>query len=103
MTEQTITFTPAAELRKGFRCLAKGMLLIVRSIAKLINSSVYKCPWAYIVAILILSLAASFFSIAKARSERDATNKRNYQLQQKIEQLQMAKDAKTEVRYVCTD
>lgn len=103
MTEQTITFTPSADLRKGFHCLARGLVLIFVSIGKLINHAVYKYPWAFIVGLFLGYLVISFLVVGKARSERDAVNKKNYELQQKIEQLQMVKDAKEEVRYVCTD
>ena len=103
MTEQTITSTPSADLRRGFKCLAKGIVLIFVSIGKVINHAVYKYPWAFIVGLFFGYLVVSFLVVGKARSERDAVNKKNYELQQKIEQLQMAKDAKEEVRYVCTD
>lgn len=103
MTEQTITFTPSADLRKGFHCLAEGVVLILKSIGKLINHAVYKYPWAFIVGLFLGYLVVSFLVVGKARSERDAVNKKNYELQQKLERLQMVKDAKAEVRYVCTD
>ena len=103
MNEQTITFTPQANFRKGAHCLAKGAVLVTCSIGGLINQAVSRYPWAIVALTLVSSLTISFACISSARSERDATNKRNYELQQKIERLQMIKDAKAEVRYVCTD
>lgn len=100
MTEKTITFTPKAELKKGFTCLFKGFVLIIKAIGKLINHAVCKYPWLFIVLILLVAILVSFVFIGKARSERDAVNKQNYELQQKIDTLQMIKEAKEEARYV---
>ena len=96
--EQTNNYIHAAgELPKGAHCLAKGAVLVTCSIGGLINQVVSRYPWAVVALTLVSSLTISFACISSARSERDATNKRNYELQQKIERLQMAKDAKAEV------
>lgn len=57
MNENTITFTPWAQFRHGWLCIAKGVAVT---------------------------------SIAQARAERDALNKRNYQLEQRIRRMQTA-------------
>lgn len=103
MTEQTITFTPKAEFKKGFSCLLKGFVLIFRSIGRQTDHAVRRYPWAFLVATVLISVILCFFFIGKARSERDATSKRNYELQQKIDTLQMVNEAKAEVRYVNAD
>ena len=103
MTEQTITFTPKAELKKGFFCLLKGFVLIFRSIGRLTDHAVRRYPWAFLVTTVLISVILCFFFVGKARSERDATSKRNYELQQKIDTLQMVNEAKAEVRYVNAD
>ncbi len=100
MKQQTITFTPESDLRKGLYTLAQGLKLVIVSLARIFNKSVYKYPYAYIVATLIASLTLSFIFIANARQERDAVNKKNYELQKKVEQLQIVKDSKSDVKYV---
>ena len=103
MTEKTITFTPKAELKKGFFCLLRGFVLIFRSIGRLMDHAVRRYPWAFLVTTVLISVILCFFFVGKARSERDATSKRNYELQQKIDTLQMVNEAKAEVRYVNAD
>lgn len=73
MTEQTITFTPKAEFKKGFSCLLKGFVLIFRSIGRQTDHAVRRYPWAFLVATVLISVILCFFFIGKARSERDAT------------------------------
>lgn len=87
MTE-TITFTPGAELRKGFHCLSKGFLLIVVALAKFVNKAVREYPYFVIGLILIASVVSSVVMIGKARAERDSINKTNYKLQQQLDSLQ---------------
>lgn len=99
MTEQTITFTPAAELRKGVRCLVRGFVLIFLSIGKLLNHAVRKYPWFFIVSVILAASVLSVVFIGKARAERDARNKKNYELQQKLENVKMANEAKEEQAY----
>ena len=99
MTENTIVFTPQAELRKGLRFFTKGTALIFRSLAKIVNAAAHRFPWFFIIATMIVSVALSFIFIGKARAERDATNKRAYMLQQKVENYEMADEARREVVY----
>lgn len=87
MTEQTITFTPSASLRKGLKLIAKGIWLTIGSIGWLLDASIRRFPYAWIVTILIASVIIAHVKIGKARAERDRLNKQNYELNQKIEKL----------------
>lgn len=87
MTEQTITFTPSASLRKGLKLIAKGIWLTIASIGRLIDASIRRFPYVWIAAILVFSVITAYVNIGKARAERDRLNKQNYELNQKIEKL----------------
>ena len=99
MTEQTITFTPQAELRKGLRCLARGTVLTIRSLLRMADSWAHRYPWAFILAAVGVSVVTSLVCIGRARAERDALNKRAYLLQQKVDNYEMADEARREVAY----
>lgn len=100
MTEQTITFTPEAGLRKGFIILLHGISLIAASSAKIFDKSVHRFPYAYIIATLLASLLASFVCIAGARQERDAAAKRAYTFEQRLDSITMINEARKETSYV---
>lgn len=87
MTEKTITFTPASDLKRGIFLFFRGIALVFKSLARLYNNSVHKYPWVHIVIIALALFAVSFVRIAEARSERDALNKKNYQLQQRLDSV----------------
>ena len=91
MTEQTITFTPSASLRKGLKLIAKGIWLTVASIGRLIDASIRRFPYVWIATILIASVVIAHVNIGKARAERDRLNKQNYELTQKVEKLSYGK------------
>ena len=91
MTEQTITFTPSASLRKGLKLIAKGICLTVGSIGRLLDACIRRFPYLWIVTILIASVVIAHVNIGKARAERDRLNKQNYELTQKVEKLSYVK------------
>ena len=91
MTEQTITFTPSASLRKGLKLIAKGIWLTVGSIGRLLDACIRRFPYVWIVTILIASVVIAHVNIGKARAERDRLNKQNYELTQKVEKLSYGK------------
>lgn len=72
MNENTIIFTPWAQFRHGWLCIAKGVACVAVAI------------WR------ATATAVAVTSIAQARAERDALNKRNYQLEQRIRRMQTA-------------
>lgn len=89
MTEQTITFTPSASLRKGLKLIAKGIWLTIGSIGRLLDTCIRRFPYVWIVTILIASVIIAHVNIGKARAERDRLNKQNYELTQKVEKYLM--------------
>ena len=91
MTEQTITFTPSASLRKGLKLIAKGIWLTVGSIGQLLDACIRRFPYVWIATILIASVVIAHVNIGKARAERDRLNKQNYELTQKVEKLSYGK------------
>ena len=91
MTEQTITFTPSASLRKGLKLITKGIWLTVGSIGRLLDACIRRFPYVWIVTILIASVVIAHVNIGKARAERDRLNKQNYELTQKVEKLSYGK------------
>ena len=91
MTEQTITFTPSASLRKGLKLIANGIWLTVGSIGRLLDACIRRFPYVWIVTILIASVVIAHVNIGKARAERDRLNKQNYELTQKVEKLSYGK------------
>ena len=91
MTEQTITFTPSASLRKGLKLIAKGIWLTVGSIGRLLDACIRRYPYVWIAIILIASVVIAHVNIGKARAERDRLNKQNYELTQKVEKLSYGK------------
>ena len=91
MTEQTITFTPSASLRKGLKLIAKGICLTVGSIGRLLDACIRRFPYVWIVTILIASVVIAHVNIGKARAERDRHKKQNYELTQKVEKLSYGK------------
>lgn len=80
MTTETITFTPAAELKKGVFLLGKGFVTIFRALGGIINAIVHRWPWPVIIAILLVNVLISYICIGQARAERDHYNQENVQL-----------------------
>ena len=91
MTEETITFTPSASLRKGVKLIVKGIWLTIASIGRLLDASIRRFPYVWIVVILMATTITAFVYIGKARAERDRLNKQNYELKQKLENLSFGK------------
>lgn len=100
MTEKTITFTPKAELKKGGHLLIKGFAFLCFGFIHATNAFVRRYPYAVVIIVILVSFIVSMIEIGKARSERDALNKQNYELQQKMDTIQMINEAKEVHNYV---
>lgn len=87
MTTETITFTPKAELKKGVFLLGRAFVTIFKGATHLIDQSLHRYPYPWLLLILLATCITSFVCIGKARAERDRLNKQNYELQQKVESL----------------
>ncbi len=96
MTTETITFTPKAELKKGAFLLGRALVTLFKGMAHLIDQSVHRYPYPWLLAILFATCITSFVCIGKARAERDSLNKHNYELQQKVESLTNILEARKE-------
>ena len=58
-----------------------------------VNRMVHEVPWPCMGIVVMLSVAVSFMCISKAHCERDRAQKVQAQLQQQVEQLQIAAEA----------
>ena len=88
--------TPVERLKEGNRYFIKGVANIGYALCSMVNSSVKRYPYFYVLGILVISIITSVVLIGQARSERDALNKKNYELQQKLDTAQMINEAKEE-------
>ena len=84
-----------AELRKGLRCLLKGIILIAYAIGSSFNRAAHSYPYVLLTIFAVPCLIASMVCIGKARAERDSINKTNYELSIKVDSLQNLVDVKT--------
>lgn len=75
------------QLGNGFRLLGRSLSIIAKATGDIINRSVHRFPYAYIVSILLVSIIACFVSIARARAERDNAMKQQVLLQQQLDTL----------------
>ncbi len=87
-----ITFTTEATTAEALRYIGIYLWVIVRNTALAINRLVYRFPWLFIIAVMLLSIAFSFVFISKARAERDSYNQ---QLSHVMMELNSAKSAIT--------
>lgn len=69
--------------------IARLQWIVVRNIARAIDTAAHKFPWAFIVVILLGCFVTSFVCIADARSERDALSQKAFQLEQSLDSCQM--------------
>ncbi len=88
--------TPVERLKEGSRYFIKGVANIGYALCSMFNSSVKRYPYFYVLGTLVFSIVTSIVLIGQARSERDALNKKNYELQQKLDTAQMINEAKEE-------
>lgn len=88
--------TPAERLKEGAHYFIKGIANIGYALCSMINFSVKRYPYFYVLGILIVSVITSIVLIGEARSERDSLNKRNYELQKKLDAAQMVNEAREE-------
>ena len=83
------------ELRKGIRCLLRGICLIGYAVGGSLNKAAHAYPYALLVIFAIPCVILSMVNVGEARAERDSLNKENYELSVRIDSLQNIYDAKT--------
>lgn len=84
MTTDTITFTDKSDLRKGLYLLWQGIVTMYKATIHILNKSAHRWPYAWIFIAILIAAIISIVNIGKARAERDALNKENYELRQKL-------------------
>lgn len=58
-----------------------------KGVCREVNEFVHRLPWVCLGAMLIIATLVSYVCIAKARTERDKSCKRQMELQTQVEQL----------------
>lgn len=94
------TIEPKDRLKQGFRYLAKGIVNIFYALGVMIDASIRRWPYVYIICAVVIALLIRLVFIGSARAERDSLNKKNYELQQKLDTIQMINEAREEQKYV---
>lgn len=94
MKNSTIKFTPESTLKEGFYSINNGVKLVFFSIVKIIDRTIHKHPYPFMMGVIFISLSISILYIMDVRAERDAALKKQYKLQQNIEQLEVALSTK---------
>lgn len=89
-TTTTIDFTQNVTTSEAFKYILRFTAVIIRNVCKAIDKAVHLCPWAFIIAVLLVSTVISFALIGQARAERDSYNKENYQLTQELSKYKAA-------------
>ena len=94
------TIEPKDRLKQGLHYLAKGIVNIFYALGGMIDASIRRWPYIYIICAVVIALLTSLVYIGNARAERDSLNKKNYELQQKLDTIQMINEAREEQKYV---
>lgn len=71
--------------KRAFLLILWYSWVITKNIARAINKAVYRLPWVFMAAVVIVSSVVSFVYISKARVERDQYNQTTIELQQQLD------------------
>lgn len=85
-----ITFATEATTVEATRYIVIYLWVIIRNTALFVNRMVYRYPWIFIIAVMLLSVLLSFIFIGEARAERDSYNQQLSQVMLKLESAQNA-------------
>ena len=96
---ETITFTPKAEICKGFRCLGNGLKHIAKGLRAGYDNSLHKYPYVHLYILFFVMTLVYVCCAGKTRAERDSLSKENYHLREQIDSIQSANGIK-EVRTI---
>lgn len=94
--KQQENLTPWRQIKSGCVMIVKGIVRIIKGLLRLIDMVVRRFPYAVVSVCVLAAVVAAAVCIGKARSERDAVNRKNYQLQQRLEQLEITVEAREE-------
>lgn len=73
-------------------------VVIIRNTANAVNSFVTNRSWLAISSVALVCILVSVVNIMQARAERDAAMKKQFKLQQQIEQLTLAVEVERSAR-----
>lgn len=79
--------TARTEINDALAMIWDGIRCLCNIIIKGYDASIHRYPYAHIFMITSTILIYSVSFVYKARSERDALNKKNYQLQQRLDSV----------------
>lgn len=88
--KQTISFTDNVTTGLALKYISLLWWAIVKNTARGINALVHRFPWATVSLVLVASVVLSCVNIHRARSERDSANRALYQMQQKVDSMDVA-------------
>ena len=93
MAQKTdISFIPNLTTMECFKLIGKALWAITKNTGRAINKAVYRYPWLFILAILIVAFVVSYINIAEARGERDKYNKEHTEVETQLEQYKIMYD-----------
>lgn len=97
-TTQTIDFVDNATTKEAAVYTVRYAYVFFRNIWRGTNSFAHRLPWVLVGLVTLVSAMISLAYVSSARAERDNACKKQYQLQQQVEQLSCALDARKEAR-----
>lgn len=93
MAQKTdISFIPNLTTMECFKLIGKALWTIIKNTGRAINKAVYRYPWLFILAILIVAFVISYINIVEARGERDKCNKEYTEVETQLEQYKIMYD-----------
>lgn len=95
-TSSKIDFASNATTREALFYSIKYSVAFWRSLWRDTNAFAHRLPWLCILLALTVSSLTGFILVGSARAERDAAAKRMAKMQEQIEQLSCALEARKE-------
>lgn len=93
MAQKTdISFIPNLTTMECFKLIGKALWTIIKNTGRAINKAVYRYPWLFILAILIVAFVISYINIVEARGERDKYIKEYTEVETQLEQYKIMYD-----------
>lgn len=97
-TTQTIDFVENATTKEAAVYAVRYAYVFFRNIWRSTNNFAHKLPWVLVGATIITSTLVCLFYVSSARTDRDNACKKQFQLQQQVEQLSCALEARKEAQ-----
>lgn len=94
MKTRMIDFVDNATTMEAGKYAVRYGWAFIKGVCREVNEFVHRLPWVCIGAVLIVATSVSYVCIAEARAERDKASKKQVELQERVEQLSCAVEAK---------